>query len=185
MPRGRPGRPECTAAGCQWPNKAHGLCQNHYRYVKRNANPEREIRAGRSFVRDETKLCRECAVAQPVDNFNYRTKGGRRYYRPYCATCQPSVVAAQRITRRYNISAERWAEMRKNGCAVCGSFDRLCVDHDHGCCPSNTSCGACVRGALCGPCNAADGMLGSDPDRVLSLVAYILSTRDVIRGAFA
>jgi hypothetical protein len=46
-------------------------------------------------------------------------------------------------------------------CAICRDpFEnqRICADHDHGCCPKLTdqtakTCGRCIRGLLCVPCN--------------------------------
>jgi hypothetical protein len=131
-------------------------------------------------VFDRQKFCARCETDQPVENFGVRSDG---HWHTHCSTCRPEATAERRVVKRYNISAERWHEMREGGCAVCGSRDRLCVDHDHACCPGGTSCGACVRGVLCSPCNAAEGMLESDPDRALALATYILTNRDVLRGA--
>lgn len=38
MPRGSE-RPKCTVEGCNKPNKARGMCCNHYELWKRNGNP--------------------------------------------------------------------------------------------------------------------------------------------------
>lgn len=35
----------------------------------------------------------------------------------------------------------------------------LALDHNHLCCPGNTSCGKCIRGLLCGSCNAKLGTI--------------------------
>lgn len=177
MPRGRPGRDVCSTEGCGLPHKAHGLCQNHYRQAKRLARG-----LGCSFVRDERKFCTRCETTRPVEDFGFRSNGRCH---THCSACRPEVTAERRVVSRYNITVGQWHELRKGGCAVCGSRDRLCVDHDHSCCPGDTSCGECVRGVLCAPCNAAEGMLGSDPGRALALAAYILTNRNVLsREAF-
>lgn len=52
-------------------------------------------------------------------------------------------------------------------CALCrvatGASRKLSVDHDHACCPGSTSCGECVRGLLCRPCNS---LLGHARDKI-------------------
>lgn len=78
-----------------------------------------------------------------------------------------------RIKRSYGISLDRYYEMLAGGCEVCGSFDNLCIDHDHSCCPGANTCGKCVRGILCNKCNSAEGLLDSDPIKALKLVDYM------------
>jgi hypothetical protein len=74
--------------------------------------------------------------------------------------------------RRHKLTPEQFAALG-SVCAVCGSDDRLSVDHDHSCCPGKHSCGKCVRGLLCGNCNSAEGYLQGDPDRAEKLAQYI------------
>ena len=68
--------------------------------------------------------------------------------------------------RRYGLTPESYAALlgaHGGGCAICGAMpnaQRFPVDHDHDCCPdAKRSCGKCVRGILCVPCNVALGRL--------------------------
>lgn len=58
-------------------------------------------------------------------------------------------------------------------CEVCGNVAKIHVDHDHTCCPSKQTCGACVRGFLCQPCNMALGSVRDNPDTLQSLINYL------------
>lgn len=77
------------------------------------------------------------------------------------------------IKTRYKIDADLYYEMIKNGCEVCGSFEKLRVDHDHACCPGSKTCGKCIRGILCHKCNSAEGYLQSDLDLIMKLYQYV------------
>lgn len=77
---------------------------------------------------------------------------------------------ASHILATYTLSVEEyWALYGAQGgrCALCqrasGTTRRLSVDHDHLCCKGRTSCGNCVRGLLCRPCNT---LLGRARDAV-------------------
>lgn len=70
----------------------------------------------------------------------------------------------------YNMTPEDYQalyEAQGGRCAICqwatGKTRRLSVDHDHSCCPGKISCGLCVRGLLCRPCNT---LLGRARDAV-------------------
>ena len=83
-------------------------------------------------------------------------------------------------TKYHKIHPGKIDQMKKNGCYVCGSFNRLTVDHDHSCCPTNSSCEKCIRGILCHKCNTAAGLLDDDINRMLALASYIMSNKDVL-----
>jgi hypothetical protein len=76
----------------------------------------------------------------------------------------------RRVQSVYGISAQQYAallEFQGGRCAICrratGARKRLAVDHDHSCCRGPSSCGRCVRGLVCGPCNDVLAHFRDDP----------------------
>jgi hypothetical protein len=71
--------------------------------------------------------------------------------------------------KRMGLTSERFGQMletQEYACAMCRTpFEedqRICIDHDHACCPPSTPtrcCGKCVRGLLCLTCNIALGYI--------------------------
>ena len=121
----------------------------------------------------------------------------RRGGKQYCDTTCQGKASWQRnksgerersLRIRYGLSLNQFDSLlaaQGAACAVCHTTEPgprgWCVDHDHACChESARSCGDCVRGILCGPCNTGLGHFGDDADRLMQAVAYLLSTRDVL-----
>lgn len=84
------------------------------------------------------------------------------------------------VHRRFSLTPEEYAKLfRAQGsrCAICrratGATKRLAVDHDHSCCPGPTSCGGCVRGLLCGPCNSMLAHARDDGDLFRRAIRYL------------
>ena len=69
----------------------------------------------------------------------------------------------QRIASKYGLTREQYEALvasQDGKCAICDSADRaLVVDHDHFCCPDRNTCGQCLRGLICSPCNLKLGWL--------------------------
>ncbi|MFI9228619.1 endonuclease domain-containing protein [Streptomyces rimosus] len=80
-------------------------------------------------------------------------------------TC-PQCLNANRQYRRHNLTRPRVNAILRAQDDTCPLCHRLGgdpsmegpswwqIDHDHKCCPGQTSCGQCVRGLLCRDCNA-------------------------------
>ena len=96
------------------------------------------------------------------------------------------------IKVQYKISTEQYWKLfdeQKGLCAICGEpetvirklkiYDvpytscRLCVDHDHSCCPGPRSCGKCVRGLLCNACNSMLGLTRDSIHRMEQGIIYL------------
>jgi hypothetical protein len=83
---------------------------------------------------------------------------------------------------RLGITEDQFNEMLEAqgyACAVCrerfGEGQRICADHDHRCCPKEDdrtakTCGQCIRGLLCVPCNTN---LGWYEHLGVAIVAYL------------
>lgn len=50
----------------------------------------------------------------------------------------------------------------------------LVVDHDHGCCPGQKSCGNCIRGLLCDNCNIGLGHFKDSVESLQLAIEYII-----------
>jgi hypothetical protein len=110
---------------------------------------------------------------------------------PYaCTNCIEPIRYVAHILRGHHVPWDLVVTLlRDSTCRICGgellkppdgaglSARRaaLVVDHDHACCPREQSCGACVRGFLCGQCNTAIGLLRESPAQMMSAARYVVT----------
>lgn len=96
----------------------------------------------------------------------------------------PEYRIKRHLWGRYKMTIEQYDELfeRQGGvCAICrvpaaeAAKDnrKLCVDHDHSCCPGQRSCGKCVRGLLCNHCNPKLWVLEGNPEWRASAELYL------------
>jgi len=73
--------------------------------------------------------------------------------------------------RQYGLTIEEVAELRAEGCQICGRLDgtgrfgQLHIDHDHQ--------SGKVRGVLCHGCNVSIGHFRDDPKLLLAAINYL------------
>ena len=147
----------------------------------------------REGVPDTGKKCRTCGEVKALESFHNlkKSKDGKQ---SQCKACQKARLSTpdnakkrkdlawRSSLKRFNLTEDDYEAMfqRQLGlCAICHKPDtsgtRLAVDHDHSCCDGNFSCGKCVRSLLCKRCNMAIGLLGDDPDVIMSAALYVRS----------
>jgi hypothetical protein len=105
----------------------------------------------------------------------YINPGGRRW----CRTCMQANGRIQRL-KKYGLTPEQYDIMlaaQKGSCKLCntkfkGTRDTN-IDHDHGCCNKDGSCGQCIRGILCGECNRGLARFNDSVDLLLLAAEYV------------
>lgn len=170
---------QCTAAECDKSPLARGLCQPHYDRAKRNGSLPPRIRAGYGEERVcEVPACGIGVYALGRCRRHYDTARNGGLFGSQCAVpgCSAGVQSLKMCSRhssrsrRYGLTPDELAVIDKlPGCQICGSDQRLHVDHDH-------ATGA-VRGVLCGACNTSLGLLQEDTARIRALADYLDSFR--------
>lgn len=146
-----------------------------------------------AHFRASEPTCRACLDAMAA-KAKERPSGKRAQDRQRAHERDPLVWRKANLKAKFGITIEQYDEMlasQGGRCAVCSTAEpggrwgtNFMVDHDHACCPGPKSCGACVRGLICSPCNVGLGAFGDDVDRLTAAAAYLLSTRNVLAEVF-
>jgi hypothetical protein len=69
------------------------------------------------------------------------------------------------LRRKYGLTIEEADAMLARGCALCGTHDDLCIDHNH----ANGK----ARAALCRKCNSILGLAEDSPVRLRAAADYL------------
>ena len=181
---------KCRFPECENLSTTKGLCRRHYDQSRngRGLRPLGPVRRpiGERNERGE-KWCPRCQSWVPVSGF---TKSADRSdgLQSCCRACRAKIYKdnAEKVRdsmrkSRFGLSREEfYAKLASQGgrCAICMSDDPggqyWSVDHDHACCPTDgKSCGECVRGILCSPCNRSLGMMREDVDSIMRMADYV------------
>ena len=137
------------------------------------------------------KTCSTCKLEKPFEEFHKGVttnmckpckKEYDKAYRPVWNKKPYSRISRYKshLKNRYSLTLENLVstyESQGGGCAICnkslphpadenGDKWQTNIDHDHTCCPTETSCGECIRGMLCRDCNL---MLGHAKDNLSTL----------------
>lgn len=168
---------KCAFPECRGIAMTLGLCDAHTRQRLEGIELKPTIyrrSAAETAARNEhgQKQCASCLRWQAESDFQ-NNKQSVDGLRSWCRGC----ARERRRLNCYGVGPERWADLwaaQEGRCPVCtrtiSESQRLAIDHDHNCCPTTRSCGECVRGILCTPCNV---MLGMADDSVSVLAGAI------------
>jgi hypothetical protein len=118
-------------------------------------------------------VCNSCKTHKPYTEYVPSTKSASGH-EGTCKRC--------RRLRIYNLPPETYLNHLEAGtyvCQICSKTEEengqtLSIDHDHSCCPGNSSCGKCFRGFLCNRCNWGIGHFEDSIELLDSAKAYLL-----------
>lgn len=93
-----------------------------------------------------------------------------------------------RLKHRYGVTPEQYdAKLAEQGggCAICKRISgkiKFSFDHNHACCKGRNSCGKCLRGLICQPCNAWIGFIESHPGWLERVQIYLARYKETQNG---
>jgi len=99
------------------------------------------------------KRCTCCSETKSVSEFHSNSTSWDRLQ----SQCKACGVFLARISR-FGLSRSEYLAIHRDRCDLCDKSVEdngrsLSIDHFHGCCDFNGSCGLCVRGCICTYCN--------------------------------
>jgi hypothetical protein len=127
-----------------------------------------------------TRMCKDCKKAYDVE---YRVTWNKK---PYSRISRYK----SHLKNRYSVTLEEIVlryESQGGGCSICnkalphpadenGDRWQTNIDHDHNCCPTDTTCGSCTRGLLCRDCNLMLGHAKDNLETLKKAVEYLERT---------
>jgi hypothetical protein len=146
--------------------------------------------------------CLYCEATKPVRQFSPLGRPGASVSRrsPKCADCRLTSAhkktdqarnqlnlqhKARRLKTKFGITpadVDRLLAGQGGVCAICKGTNAIWhVDHDHSCCPGQTTCGGCIRGILCQPCNLALGLFKDNADSLRAAANYLERSDQYVR----
>lgn len=183
----------CVVEGCHKDARARGFCKNHYRslYYKNRPSPTRRCSVENCdrphHARDLCEkhyLRHNAGVTSPeVENNRYSGRGCFIEGCPNSAGGRTGLCKSHgNWAGKYKFSPLQAIQILNSGysCAICdqkiGRFS-INIDHDHSCCPGQSTCGNCIRGFLCRACNRAIGSFSENRENVRRALAYLEGNR--------
>lgn len=164
-PRGRPVTINHKAMTPEQ-KKAYQKEVSHRRHLRNYKHKMRQIDY------EDLRECRHCKVQllRTEDNF-YKNKNSRFGFATTCKKCMNAFTRRRSMRAIYGGTVEEYkAVMAGASCEICGSRERLCLDHCHD--------KGHVRGVLCANCNSALGLFADDEARLFGAIAYLAKTRN-------
>lgn len=169
---------------CDRPGLHQGYCPTHWKQIKAGrplSSIEPRRKSGSSAARDDQgrKQCARCLAWKLEPEFGSHGHSIDRLQ----SRCRACVSDAQ-CQRNWGMTRADVEEMAltQGGCAICrctADSEAVAkrgwhVDHDHSCCPGESSCGQCIRGILCAPCNSLLGFARDDLKTLDAAAQYLL-----------
>lgn len=155
--------------------------------MPRRSNPVPDCKICGSKTGDRrSKVCLGCYNSRGKLNNNPKFLKGSPEYLEFRKINNEARMRS-RLKHTYNFSEESYKELLESqnySCAICGIHQddmkkRLNLDHDHNCCPGESSCGKCIRGLLCSVCNSAIGLLKDSEEVIEMALNYLRNNRKV------
>ena len=126
-----------------------------------------------NLTEDGNKLCSQCHLAKPVEDFYWNT--AKNKHEAECKSCTRLRRTERHYRATFGIEEEVVQELlrsQNNCCAICGiEFSRTnrqtrpALDHCH---TTGT-----IRGFLCGHCNTALGLFRDSEENLSNAVLYL------------
>ena len=122
----------------------------------------------------ELLTCTKCSAEKPADLQHFPSHNKKKNgFDSWCRECRSSYRSSiNRGAFRSVISDADLIDMKTSvtSCVICGSNEKLVVDHDHAT--------GYVRGMLCGHCNRGLGHFRDDPMLLEFARVYLLSSNN-------